>query len=93
MKWTTGKPILWDETDGRGGPSFSRHLGFENGEKVHKMASGYAHGACAQCSPKSRFLRIRSSPYFKVPISHFFLFSETRSRDIIFKFTNVNENS
>ena len=38
------------------------------------------------------FLRIWSSTYFKVPISHFFLFSETRSRDIIFKFTNVNEN-
>ena len=60
----TGKPILWNETDGRGGPSFSRHLGFENGEKVHKMASGYAHGACgacAQCSPNTIFFQIRDS--------------------------------
>ena len=79
----------------KGWSEFFWQLGFENGEKVAKMASGCAHGACAQCSPKSRFLRILSSPYFKVPISHFFLFSETRSRDMFFNFTNVtvNENS
>ena len=67
----------------------------DNGEKVAKMlmASGFSHGACAQCSPKSRFLRIRHSSYFKVPISHFFLLSETRSGDMFCKFTNVNENS
>ena len=29
-----------------------------NGEKVAKMANGYAHGACAQCSPNTMFLRI-----------------------------------
>ena len=30
-----------------------------NGEKVAKMASEFAHGACAQRGPKSRFLQIR----------------------------------
>ena len=52
-------------------PSCSQNLcklGFENDEKVAKMASGYAHGACTECSPNTILLRIRSSPYFKVPI-------------------------
>ena len=94
VKWTTGKPIMWGETDGSGGPSFSDTWVLRMAEKWPRwqadklMIMGLALSAVLNrdfCG--FGVVHISRSQF------HTSFCSPTRPRDIISKFTNVNENS